>query len=1058
MKIFLPKNFFSFSKSKIIFSSVFIFFSEIIFSQNNFQARDIQHPKSKYFQQHLDYVIDVSLDDTLHTLTGTEKINYTNNSPDVLSFIYVHLYPNAYSSQQSAFAKQFLRNGNTHFYFAKEAQMGAMNMTNASIGGQRLEIISEKNNPDIVKIILSKPLLTGETAVLDINFTEHFPDVFSRGGHIGQQYLATQWYPKPAVYDAIGWHLIPYLDQGEFYGEFGSFDVRITLPENYVVGATGTLQTESEKDFMSQLVSKSVSQLVSANKTTPPNDLTPPSSTKLKTIQFKADSIHDFAWFADKRFRVLKAEAHLKNGKTIPTYAYFREVDVPLWQHAAEYAARAVEYYSERIGDYPYAQATAVMQQSNGVGSGMEYPMITLIGDMPNAKSLDETITHEVGHNWFYGILGSNERDNGWMDEGFNTYYENGYSEKYYPKDTSKGFMLHFFTKNSDYSPTEIAIQKQNFLHRDQAPATTSDSLTELNYGLSVYAKTAASMRILEKYYGVNRFDSMMHRYFSAWQFKHPQPADVRSVFETATSNNLSWFFDGLIGSTRQVDYKISAVGKEVKIQNKGTLNVPFEISAVKNDSIVARKWFSETSNTAEINQWISEIRNPKSEIYKNVDALVVDADHIIPDVNRGNNYYKIKNNFFPTVPPLRLRFLGGLDNSKRTNIYVAPALAYNDYDGGMLGILLHNGTTPLKNFEWSLAPVYSFTQKQINGVADADYSFFSGKNRFTLGAGWKKFTDYQSPIYILDFNTVNSYQRWTVNLEMNLATAPLSNFSHTITFRHLFIQDRNKGYIQNLGKFDTTFNAQISELSYRGDVKNALGNTSWKLSAEFQSYKDFSQTTHQYLRPTLELKHNFVYAQDKSVYARVFAGALLFQNTTGYDYLGDKSRGSLGLVSRGFNDYKYDDYYIGRNEQNGFWAHQINPNNEGGMKFLLPTGSSTTLGFSNDFIFSVNAKADLPVDLPKFFNIRPYFDFGYFADNRNASIRNSATWLASGGLSWEIGDVLGVYVPLFYSGGSCADNPNGLNCLMQQRSGILDKVMFNLNIKTFNQIFKNQW
>ncbi len=1056
MKFFLPKNFFSFSNFKIIFSILFIFFSKNIFAQNNFSKSETGNPKSIYFQQHLDYVLDVALNDTLHTLTGTEKINYTNNSPDVLTFIYIHLYPNAYSSQQTAFAKQFLRNGNTHFYFAKEAQMGSMTLTNVTSGGQRLEIIPEKNNPDIVKIVLNKPIASGETAVLDINFTEHFPDVFSRGGHIGQQYLVTQWYPKPAVYDGTGWHLIPYLDQGEFYGEFGSFDVRITLPENYVVAATGVLQTESEKDFISRLVGQSVTRLVNANKTNQLNDSPPASSKKFKTIQFKADSIHDFAWFADKRFRVLKSEAHLKNGKTIPTYAYFRDIDAPLWQHAAEYAARAVEYYSERIGDYPYPHASAVMQQSNGVGGGMEYPMITLIGDTPNAKSLDEVITHEVGHNWFYGILGSNERDNGWMDEGFNTYYENAYSEKYYPKVTAKG-LVNFLTKNSDYSPIEIAVQKQNFLRRDQAPSTTSDSLTELNYGLSVYAKTAASMRLLEKYYGTARFDNMMHRYFSAWQFKHPQPADVRSIFETATANNLSWFFDGLIGSTRQVDYKITENGKSFKIKNKGNLNLPFEICAVKNDSIVARKWFPDAENSENINQWISEIRNPKSEIYKNADALVIDAAHIIPDINRANNYYKFRIKILPAVPPLRLKFLGGLDDSKHTNIYVAPALAYNVSDGGMLGILLHNGTTPLKNFEWSLAPLYSFSQKQINGVADADYSFFAGKNRLTLGAGWKKFTDYK-------FNSAlgivinNDYQRFSFNATLDFNNSPLNPISHALSFRHLIIEENN-AYTPDLGLLIISkFTSDISILSYTGVIKNALGNTSWKLAAEYQSYKDLSQTAHQYLRPTLELKHNFVYAQDKSVYARVFAGTLLFQNTVAYDYLGDKSRGSLSLVARGFNDYKYDDYYIGRNEQTGFWAHQINPNSEGGMKFLLPQGSSKSLGFSNDFIFSVNLKADLPAALPKFLNIRPYFDFGYFADNRNTSIRNNATWLASGGLSWEIGDVFGVYVPLFYSGGSCADNPNGLNCLMQQRTGISDKVMFNLNIKTLNQIFKNQW
>ena len=1030
---------------KNIFLFFFIFF-QIFFSKNIFAQK-------KYFQQAVDYKIDVALDDKKHTLTGTEKLIYTNNSPDALNFIYFHLYQNAYSSQQSAFAKQFLRNNNTKFYFAKDAQMGSMNLSSVTINGQRLEVIPEKNKPDIVKIILNKPVAFGESITLDINFTEHFPDVFSRGGHIGQQYLATQWYPKPAVYDATGWHLIPYLDQGEFYGEFGKFDVSLTLPENYVVGATGTLQTESEKAFIADKIVQTKKFIKdTSHRISTSADTFPTSSQKLKTIRFTADSIHDFAWFADKRFLVLRDEAILKTGKKIPTFVYFRSVDVSLWKDAARYAARAVEYYSERVGDYPYAHASAVMQQSNGVGGGMEYPMITLIGDMPTAKDLDETITHEVGHNWFYGILGSNERDNGWMDEGFNTYFETGYAERYYPKDTSKKIKQNFLSKGSDYSQFEIMMQKQMFLRRDQAPSTTSDSLTELNYGLDVYAKTAISMRILEKYLGVEKFDKMMHNYYSAWQFKHPQPADVRQVFETEIGENLSWFFDGLISSTKQVDYKITGAKKIgdkylIVVKNKTGLDVPFEICAVnKNNKIVARQWYKGIKDTMSV-----EMRCLLAS------AFVIDADHIIPDINRGDNYYNPNSNFLPATPPLCLKFLGGLDNSQRTNIYIAPAVGYNVYDGGMLGILLHNGTLPLKNFEWSLAPMYSFKQKQINGVADADYSFFSGKNKITFGAGWKKFSNYESRQGFSNTLYNNDYNRLSFNASIDLnSKSAITALNHKISFRHLILNENFWGTLPTDGVYRATLTSNISELSYIGSKKNALGNTSWKLSAEYQSYLDLNQTRQQYLRPTLEVKHNFVYQQGKSIFARLFAGAMLFQTGSQNSYLFNNARGSLGLVQHGFNDYKYDDYYIGRNEQNGIWAHQINPNVEGGMKFLLPSGNSTALGFSNDFIFSVNIKADLPISLPKGFNIRPYFDFGYFSDNRNASIKNNMTWISSGGLSWEVGDVVGIYVPLFYSGGTCADDPNGLNCLMQQRTNFLDKVVFNINLKGLSEILKN--
>ena len=192
-----------------------------------FLANLIQAQKA-YFQQQTNYNISVSLDDEKHVLTGNATIDYTNNSPDNLTFIYFHLWYNAFSNKKSAYAKQELRNGRTAFYFAKEDEIGSMTDLDFRVNGKKCEVDIDKDNPDIAKVILQSPLKTGEKITISTPFKVQIPKPFSRGGHVGQQYLMTQWFPKPAVYDREGWHQMPYLDQGEFYAEFGNFDVSLT--------------------------------------------------------------------------------------------------------------------------------------------------------------------------------------------------------------------------------------------------------------------------------------------------------------------------------------------------------------------------------------------------------------------------------------------------------------------------------------------------------------------------------------------------------------------------------------------------------------------------------------------------------------------------------------------------------------------------------------------------------------------------------------------------------------------------------------------------------------
>ncbi|MCH8330282.1 MAG: M1 family metallopeptidase, partial [Bacteroidetes bacterium] len=381
--------------------------------------------ENAYWQQEVNYSIQVTLNDSLHELNAYLEIEYINNSPDTLKYIWFHLWPNAYKDHSTAFAKQLLDNGQTDFYFSKSSQRGYIDKLEFKVDDINVNWEIDPDNIDICKIILIDPIKPGGEIVITTPFHVKIPETFSRLGHEGQSYQISQWYPKPAVYDHKGWHPIPYLDQGEFYSEFGSFDVKLTLPDNYVVGATGDLQTASEIEWLNEKAEQTASTIIFSNIQTHP-----PSSRTTKTLHYKQDNIHDFAWFADKRYHVLKDEVVFKRSKKkVTTWAMFTNQNPQLWKGSMEHIKGAIKFYSKEVGEYPYNQVT-VVQGALSASGGMEYPTITVISGIKDNPSLERVIVHEVGHNWFYGILGSNERLHPWMDEGINSYYEARYTKE----------------------------------------------------------------------------------------------------------------------------------------------------------------------------------------------------------------------------------------------------------------------------------------------------------------------------------------------------------------------------------------------------------------------------------------------------------------------------------------------------------------------------------------------------------------------------------------------------------------------------------------------------
>lgn len=929
-----------------------------------------------YWQQRVDYRIEVTLDDSLHTLTGHIEIDYHNNSPDTLREIWMHLWANAFSRHETAFDRQKRRTGDTRFYFATPEQRGGYSGLDFRVNGQPTSWQLQKQDPDIARLTLPQPLLPGQSVRISTPFTLKIPDSFSRLGHVGTSYQMTQWYPKPAVYDRKGWHPMPYLDMGEFYSEFGSFDVRITLPANYVVGATGVLQNPDERQWLLEK-DRQTRKLMEARGFPSDNDF-PPSASLRKTLHYTADDVHDFAWFADKRFHVLHGEVTLPSGRTVETWTMFTNEQAELWRHSIEYVNRAVAAYSEWVGEYPWPHATAV-QSALSAGAGMEYPMITVIGKASAAKDLDQVIAHEVGHNWFYGILATNERDHPWMDEGINTFYEYRYTTAFWGARVVEA-IPRFLTRSSDADFYEIAYLYNARRRLDQAPETTSDAFAPLNYGLASYIKTGLAFRHLEGWLGRQAFDEAMQAYYRQWQFRHPYPEDLQAALEKHTGRSLGWLFDGYIGSNAHYDYAINGAKHQgdhwsLTLCNCGEIPAPVPVVGVRPGG-ADTVWYDGFEGC-------KQVSFPAGDF----EQFAIDPAHLTLDVQRKNNYYR-PNKLLPRTEPLKPRLAGFFENSRYTTLNFFPLLGANKYDGTMVGLLFHNGLLPPRHFNIRFAGLYGLKSGYTPYLGRVEYRHFPKNEKWqelSFGITAKSFTnDYRQG---LNFpggiaSEYLRYRRIAPYLYAQRKPSPTSSLLQRIHFTSiavsnetLLFDENNPGVVKG-----TSFKTQwIHRLSL--SLCQCEQGDFWSLALGLeQSTFDFFDGQHHYLRTWLEGRRDFEFDYKREFSVRFYIGAFIDNSLRRRGIIGPAA---FNLTAQGFNDYSYDDFYFGRNESEGLLSQQI-ALREGGMKVAL--GSPFSEGRSNDFIIALNLWSDLPHDLPGKLPIRPYFDIGYYSDKRPIS------------------------------------------------------------------------
>ncbi len=965
--------------------------------------------QANYFQQTANYAIHVTLNDSLHRLSGMANIEYTNHSPNTLTEIYFNLWANAHQNREkTALARQMMRKGMTRLLYAADKDLGGFTSIDFSINNQKLQWTYDKNNPDIANIQLKNPLKTGESVQISVPFTLKIPASISRLGHIGQSYQMTQWFPEVAVYDKNGWNPMPNLMQGEFYSDFGKFDVHITLPDNYIVAATGTLQNESEKEFLQHQVDTTNIWIKNGMNT---KKMLPNSSKTLKTLHYTAEKVHDFAWFADKQFYVQRSsipQKSLENSeKNIESWAFFTDIDAKLWTRATDYINRSLIFYSEKVGTYPYAHATAV-QSALSAGAGMEYPMITVIGEARNAQELDIVITHEVGHNWFYGILATNERVHAWMDEGMNSYYEARYTRNFYGSDDASHFIPEFLSKPiKGKSIAQLLYLTQARRHAEQPIETNSDDLTTMNYGLAAYQKPSLILRYLENYVGTEKFDAIMQGFYQKWQFKHPQPEDFKEHWESSLGKKLDWWFEDLLKTTKMLDYAISSVNEnEISIKNLSNIAAPISISLFKKGNLLKKEWIEGFLGAQKIKIEVTD-----------ADMYIIDADNVSPDINRRNNTWsKSGNTKLPTF-----NLLGIWGNDHKNTMGVLPILGWNDYDKGQIGITLQSPLFPGNRFEYALAPMYAFGSKMLTGVGNLTYHLYPAKGVFQqidLSLAARRFSYNYNENYQFTDRYTKISPKINFIFRKNESNSLISN---VLSYRFANVA-QHYGEGRNFDKKIFVWKDRsyyVNEIAYHHQNKTIINP--YEIQAKIQQGEGFTRITG-VLTSYFPIENN-----KKGINFRAFAGFLPQFNQPKVP-----AAFTLGGTT-GFSvfqqDYMLDEIMFGRNNATGFLGQQIFVK-DAGFKTLSNIVAAQTWMVSANFMARLAQK--------NAFSVQPYLDVALYPANKKTQLAYSA-----GIAAVVVPNVLEIYFPVVES------KPIQESVAYQTRPNYFQRVTFLLNLKS---------
>jgi peptidase M1-like protein len=587
-------------------------------------------PGENYWMNTAEYTIEASLSPRTSMLRGRETAVYRNNSPDALSTVAVHL-------RQNIHAPGAMRNRPID-------ASGGVTLSRVAVDGQELLETARRNAPGyrvngtILWIRLAEAILPGQTRSFEFGWSYRVPDVGApRNGTDGNVFYQAYWYPQFAVYDDItGWKADQYMGNGEFYMDYATYDVTLTVPEGWLVTATGRLQNpdavlseqtlsriETSRENPEYIVRVVDEEDRSAGKST-----TESESGSL-SWHFQAANVRDFAWGTSASFLwdMTLADVGDRDGDgasdTSEINSFWRP-EAASWVRSAEFGKYAIEYLSETFFPYPYPHMTAV---EGIIGGGMEYPMMTLIGSMRNDRGLFGVTVHEIAHMYFPMIVGQDEKEDTWMDEGLTSFNTSEASGPFWDDDSWDP------RRQGYYRIAGTGDEIESRRHADQYPNGTSAR------GIAAYNKPAISLHALEGILGHDLFYQAYSEYARRWAFKHPKPYDLFNTFEDVTGQDLDWFWTTQFYTTWTLDQGVASVdasetGVTVTVDDIGLSPYPVLLQATYADG-------STRDVVIPVDAWLAGARSQTATFDPgDVVRVEIDPGKFLPDVDRANNVW----------------------------------------------------------------------------------------------------------------------------------------------------------------------------------------------------------------------------------------------------------------------------------------------------------------------------------------------------------------------------------------------------------------------------------
>ncbi|MBP0902913.1 M1 family metallopeptidase [Mariniflexile gromovii] len=573
---------------------------------------------SCYWQQHVDYKMDIDMDVNTYQYKGKQTLVYTNNSPDVLNRVYYHLYFNAFQPgsemdvRSRTIADPDPRVGD-RISKLHPNEIGYIKVNSLKQNGKT---IKHETVGTVLEVDLAKPIQPGESVTFDMDFDGQVPLQIRRSGRNSKEGVAlsmTQWYPKLAEYDFEGWHADPYIGR-EFHGVWGDFDVKITIDKSYILGGTGYLQNPNNIGYGYET-----------------GTVNRPNTDKL-TWHFVAPKVHDFTWAADPNY--IHDTMQVPNGPMLHFFYIntLSEEHKNNWKKMQPKTVELMQYFSEEIGKYPYNQYSVIQ----GGDGGMEYAMCTLITGERRYGSLVGVTAHELAHTWFQFLLATNEAKHEWMDEGFTSYISD--------------LAMNKIMKEGKVNPTEDAYKSYLALAKSgvEQPLTTHADRYNFNstYSASAYNKGEVFIAQLGYVIGDENLKETIKKYFEDFAFKHPKPLDIIRTAEKVSGLELDWYLTDFAQTTNTIDYGVKTIeGNTITLERIGLMPMPIDVTVTYTDGktedfyIPLQMMRGEKPTTATlINDWAWAYPTYIFTTKKAVKSVEIDPKNLMADIEKGNN------------------------------------------------------------------------------------------------------------------------------------------------------------------------------------------------------------------------------------------------------------------------------------------------------------------------------------------------------------------------------------------------------------------------------------